>query len=50
MLDVLRRTLEAGPIGTETYIATRQGKPMTKESIGNLFKETCSRRNASLPA
>ena len=23
MLDVLRRTLEAGPIGTESYIATR---------------------------
>jgi len=41
MLDVLRRTLEAGPIGTETYIATRHGKPMTKESIGNLFKEKC---------
>ncbi|CCD90466.1 putative phage integrase/recombinase [Bradyrhizobium sp. ORS 375] len=41
MLDVLRRTLEAGPVGTETYIATRQGKPMTKESLGNLFKEKC---------
>jgi integrase len=41
MLDVLRRTLEAGPIGTETYIATRYGKPMTKESVGNLFKEKC---------
>ena len=41
MLDVLRRTLAAGPIGTETYIATRQGKPMTKESLGNLFKEKC---------
>jgi integrase len=41
MLDVLRRTLEVGQIGTETYIATRQGKPMTKESIGNLFKEKC---------
>src|SRR5262249_4788011 len=26
---------------TETYIATRHGKPMTKESIGNLFKEKC---------
>jgi hypothetical protein len=41
MLDVLRSTLEAGPISTETYIATRHGKPMTKESIGNLFKEKC---------
>jgi integrase len=41
MLEVLRRTLEAGPIGTETYIATRYGKPMTKESVGNLFKEKC---------
>lgn len=41
MLDVLRRTLEAGPIGTETYIATRHSKPMTKESAGNLFKEKC---------
>jgi integrase len=41
MLDILLRTLEAGPIGTKTYIATLRGKPMTKESIGNLFKEKC---------
>jgi hypothetical protein len=33
--------VEAGPIGSETYIATRPGEPMTKESLGNLFKEKC---------
>jgi hypothetical protein len=38
--DVLRKIREAGPIGSETYIATSYCNPMTKD-LGNLFKEKC---------
>lgn len=42
----LAAALESGPIGELTYIATGAGKPMTKESFGNWFREAC--RNAGV--
>jgi integrase len=41
MLPELARTLEAGPTGDLTYIATVSGNPMPKESVGNLFRDAC---------
>lgn len=41
ILPVLRATLDAGPTGELTYIAGENGKPLTKESFGNLFREAC---------
>jgi integrase len=37
----LRASLDAGPVGELTYIAGERGKPMTKESFGNWFREAC---------
>ena len=37
MLPVLARTLKAGPIGDLAYIVAADGKPMSKEVVGNLF-------------
>lgn len=34
-------TIAAGPCGELTYIAREDGKPYTKESFGNMFKEWC---------
>ena len=39
ILDVLQATLDAGPIGTETWIVGERGKSMTKESFGNMFSD-----------
>ena len=41
ILPVLATTLKAGPCGDLTYIAGESGKPLTKESFGNLFKDAC---------
>ena len=41
ILPVLAKTLAAGPVGDLAIIATKAGAPMTKESIGNLFAESC---------
>jgi integrase len=41
ILPVLQRTLDAGPCGDLTFIVGANGKPMTKESFGNAFKEAC---------
>lgn len=41
ILPVLQRTLDAGPCGEHAYIVGANGKPLTKESFGNLFKEAC---------
>jgi integrase len=41
MLDVLKRTLDAGPTGDLEFIVTEKGKPYTKESLGNAFKDAC---------
>lgn len=41
LLPVLKRTLEASPIGKRSWIAKQDGLPYTKESLGNMFKDAC---------
>ena len=41
ILPELKATLEAGPTGDLAFIATSNGNPMSKESLGNLFAEAC---------
>jgi integrase len=42
LLDVLKRTLDAGPTGDLSFNATRMGTPsFAKESLGNTFKDAC---------
>jgi integrase len=41
ILPVLADTLAAGPCGDLTYIVGEGGKPLTKESFGNLFRAAC---------
>lgn len=42
ILDVLQATLDAGPIGTETWIIGERGHRFTKESFGNTFSEAAT--------
>ena len=35
------KTLDAGPCGDLTFIAGENGRPLTKESFGNLFRKAC---------
>ena len=37
----LARALQAGPIGDLTFVCGERGRPMTKESFGNWFREAC---------
>ena len=41
ILPALQRTLDAGPCGDLTFIVGKSGKPFTKESFGNEFREAC---------
>jgi integrase len=41
ILPVLSKTLDAGPCGDLTFIAGENGRPLTKESFGNLFRKAC---------
>ncbi len=41
ILPVLAKTLAAGPCGDLTFITGANGKPLTKESFGNAFREAC---------
>jgi integrase len=41
ILPVLERTLKAGPVGDLTFIVGESGRPLTKESFGNLFRDAC---------
>ena len=41
ILPVLAETLAAGPCGDLTFIAGGRGRPLTKESFGNLFRKAC---------
>jgi integrase len=41
VLPVLQATLDAGPFGELAVIATHDGQPMTKESLGNAFGDAC---------
>jgi integrase len=47
ILPILQRTLDAGPTGELAFICGTKGKPLTKESFGNLFKKAC--KQAGLP-
>jgi integrase len=47
ILSVLQRTLDAGPTGELAFICGANGKPFTKESFGNEFREAC--RAAGVP-
>jgi integrase len=42
ILPVLAQTLAAGPCGDLTFIVGAGGKPLTKESFGNLFRKACN--------
>lgn len=41
ILPVLHRTLDAGPCGDLAFIVGAKGRPFTKESFGNEFREAC---------
>jgi integrase len=41
ILPALMKTLDAGPCGDLTLIAGENGRPLTKESFGNLFRKAC---------
>ncbi len=41
LLPPLIEALEAGPVGDLAFICGESGKPMTKESFGNAFKDAC---------
>jgi integrase len=41
ILPVLMKTQDAGPCGDLTFIAGEAGRPLTKESFGNLFRMAC---------
>jgi integrase len=47
ILPELARTIEAGPVGDLHFIVGRDGKPLNKNSFGNLFGEAC--RAAGVP-
>ena len=49
ILPVLANTLEAGPCGDLTLIAGENGRPLTKESFGNLFRKGMSRCGPARP-
>ena len=41
ILPILQATLDASPVGDLAFIVGKSGKPFTKESFGNAFKEAC---------
>jgi integrase len=50
ILPVLDATLKAGPCGDLTFIAGENGRPLTKESFGNLFRVPRCRATQSVCA
>jgi len=41
VLPALQEIIDASPTGDLALVATRDGRPMTKESFGNWFKDAC---------
>lgn len=41
VMDELDATMKAGPIGALAIIATLDGNPLKKESLGNMFADAC---------
>lgn len=50
ILPVLAETLEAGPTGELAFICGVNGKPLTKESFGNLFSKAARKAGVSKSA
>jgi len=50
ILPVLAQTLAAGPCGDLTFIVGANGRPMTKESFGNAFRDACRAAGVSKSA
>ena len=50
MSSALVEALAAGPCGELTFIATSEGRPMSKESFGNWFRESCTAAGVSKSA
>jgi integrase len=42
VLPVLQSTLDAGPTGDLTFICGAGGRPLTKETFGNVFRHACN--------
>jgi integrase len=42
ILPVLDEILQAGPCADLAFICGENGRPLTKESFGNLFREACN--------
>jgi integrase len=45
VLPPLQDSLEAGPIGELTFIASEHGQPMSKQAFGNWFRRACRKAN-----
>lgn len=41
VLSELAETLKAGPTGDLAFIARADGRPLSKESLGNMFRDAC---------
>ena len=50
ILPALAQALEAGPVGEMSFIRSQYGRPMTKESLGNKFREWCDAAKVSKSA
>lgn len=42
ILPELREALDTGPVGEMVFITGERGQPMTKESLGNWFRDACN--------
>lgn len=42
ILPALAQALDAGPVGEMSFLMTQYGRPFTKESLGNTFREWCN--------
>lgn len=42
ILPRLSEALAAGPLGEMSFLASQYGRPLTKESFGNIFREWCN--------
>lgn len=50
ILPELARTLKAGPVGDLAYIVSADGNPMSKEVVGNLFRDACRKAGVNKSA
>lgn len=50
ILPTLAEALDAGPVGELTFLTTQYGRPFTKESLGNKFREWCDAAKVSKSA